>query len=82
MLIMTTGQDPAALFGPPPSAAGPQELFAGGSVLQTRTGVAAAADAWSVGATNLDLDDLAVDLLEASMQRPGPLPDRTAGRHA
>ena len=34
------------------------------------------------GAMNLDLDDLGVDLLEASMQRPGPLPDRTAGRRA
>jgi len=79
---MTTGQDPAQLFGPPPSTFGQQELFAGGSVLQTRTGVAAAADAWSVAAGNLDLDDLAVDLLEASMQRPGPLPERAAGRHA
>ncbi|SEP99921.1 hypothetical protein [Microlunatus flavus] len=79
---MTTGQDPAQLFGPPPTSATQQQLFTGGSVLQTRTGVAAAADAWSVGAMNLDLDDLAVDLLEASMRRPGPQPDHAPGRHA
>lgn len=79
MLPMTTDQDPARLFGPPPSDGG---LFAGGSVLDTRTGVAAAAEQWSNGASNLDLDELSLDLLEVAQQRPGPPGENDTGRRA
>jgi hypothetical protein len=79
MLPMTTEQDPAQLFGPPPT---PDGLFAGGSILGTRTGVAAAAELWAGGASNLDLDALSVELLEVAQQRPGPPAENAAGRRA
>lgn len=79
MLSVTTEQDPRHLFAPPPTDG---SLFAGGSILGTRTGVAAAAEQWSVGASNLDLDELAVELLGAAQQRPGPPVEGAAGRWA
>lgn len=79
MLLMTTRQDPRQLFGPPPIDSG---LFAGGSILDSRTGVAAAAEQWAGGASSLDLDELSVELLEVAQQRPGPVGDGSAGRRA
>lgn len=76
---MTTGQDPTQLFGPPPTDGG---LFAGGSILATRTGVAVAAEVWAGGASNLDLDELSVELLEVAQQRPGPPAENAAARRA
>ncbi|MGI3782396.1 MAG: hypothetical protein ACRYG2_16670 [Janthinobacterium lividum] len=77
---MTTSQDPTQLFGPPPP--GDVALFAGGSILATRTGVAAAAQQWAGGASDLDLDELSVELLEVAQQRPGPPDEHAAGRRA
>lgn len=77
---MTTSQDPSQLFGSPPPGDG--GLFAGGSVLATRTGVAAAAQQWAGGASNLDLDELAVELHEVAAQRPGPPDENAPGRRA
>ena len=79
MLPMTTEQDPRQLFAPPPTD---DALFAGGSILDTRTGVAAAAEQWAGGAGNLDLDELSVDLLEVAQRRPGPVDEGAAGRRA
>ena len=79
MVPMTTEQDPTQLFGPPPTPTG---LFAGGSILATRSGVAAAAEQWSAGTSNLDLDELAVELQEVAQQRPGPPAENAAGRRA
>lgn len=76
---MTTEQDPTQLFGPPPGDGG---LFAGGSILATRTGVAAAAEQWAGGAANIDLDELSAELLEATRHPPGPSAENAAGRQA
>lgn len=76
---MTTDQDPRQLFGPPPTDGG---LFAGGSILDTRTGVAAAAEQWAGGAANLDLDELSFEVFEVAQQRPGPPAEGAAGRRA
>jgi len=80
MLPMTTEQDPAQLFGPPPPGDG--ALFAGGSILATRSGVAAAAEQWAAGTSNLDLDELSLELVEVAQQRPGPPAENAAGRRA
>ncbi len=80
MLPMTTSQDPTQLFGPPPPGDG--GLFAGGSILATRTGVAAAAEQWAAGAASLDLDELSVELLEVAQRRPGAPAENAAGRRA
>jgi len=76
---MTTEQDPTQLFGPPPGDGG---LFAGGSILATRTGVAAAAEQWAGGAAGLDLDELSLELLQVAQRRPGPPSEHDAGRRA
>ncbi|MBB3325814.1 hypothetical protein [Microlunatus antarcticus] len=76
---MTTEQDPRQLFAPPPADGG---LFVGGSILDSRTGVAAAAEQWAGGAGNLDLDDLSVELLQVAQQRPGAPDENAAGRRA
>ncbi|RYZ26224.1 MAG: hypothetical protein EOP01_09320, partial [Propionibacteriaceae bacterium] len=76
---MTTEHDPRQLYAPPPDDG---SLFAGGSILDTRTGVAAAAEQWAAGAANLDLDDLAAELFEVAQQRPGPPAEGVAGRRA
>ena len=79
MLLVTTEQDPRQLFSPPSGDGG---LFVGGSILDTRTGVGAAADQWAAGTGNLDLDELSAELAEVAQRRPGPPAEGVAGRRA